>query len=247
VTAIISDPKIFKITLIVIGVICIAAIYFASRKKEARIERGAKKAKGPLLLLHLDKEGPPLTDSLSSQPPEDAGAEPSPVPHAPAFATPQRRPWVLADLFRALLIILSMIVAAGFVLILLPQPTIDKMAQDLRARDRGSQQEKIAFLYLGDQIENNEFRVRGVIRNITTTPIDQLDAAVRFFSHDGNVLETTVVRMNKETIAPDETAQFELVYPDYKMQFASYAVEFKLRQGDLVPYKDMRTNRAQSN
>ncbi len=242
-TSIISDPKIFKIVLVVIGVICIAAIYFASRKKVI----GVKKAKGPLLLLHLDKEGPPLTESLSSQPTEDANAAIPPAPPASAFAAPQRRPWVLADLFRALLIILSLVVAAGFALILLPQPTVDKMAQDLRARNKGSQQEKIAFLYLGDQIENDEFRVRGVVRNITTAPLEQLDAAVRFFSHDGNILETTVVRMNKDTIAPDETAQFELVYPNYKMQFASYAVEFKLRQGDLVPYKDMRTNRAQSN
>jgi hypothetical protein len=55
-----------------------------------------------------------------------------------------------------------------------------------------------------------------------------------------------VVRMNKETIAPDEVAQFELVYPNYKGDFASYSVEFKLRQGPLVRYKDMRGTRTQS-
>jgi hypothetical protein len=46
--------------------------------------------------------------------------------------------------------------------------------------------------------------------------------------------------MNKEKIAPDEIARFDLSYPDYKMEFASYAVEFVLRRGDPVPYKDMR-------
>ena len=52
--------------------------------------------------------------------------------------------------------------------------------------------------------------------------------------------------MNKDIIGPGEIAQFELVYPNYKMEFARYAVEFKLRNGDVVPYKDMRTDRVQT-
>ena len=100
--------------------------------------------------------------------------------------------------------------------------------------------EKIAFLYLGDEVKGTEFQIRGVVRNISPVPIEQLDAAVRFYAHDGTILETTVVRMSKETIAPDEIAQFELVYPNYRMEFAKYSVEFKLREGALVPYKDMR-------
>ena len=59
-------------------------------------------------------------------------------------------------------------------------------------------------------------------------------------------METTVVRMSKETIAPDEVAQFELVYPNYRSEFASYSVEFKLRQGAIVRYKDMRGTRTQA-
>jgi hypothetical protein len=46
--------------------------------------------------------------------------------------------------------------------------------------------------------------------------------------------------MNKETIAPDETAEFELVYPNYVSAFASFSVEFKSRKGGFVPHKDMR-------
>jgi hypothetical protein len=222
-------------------VIGIAAIYFAYRKRE----KGVKKIKEPLLLLNIDKAEP--SSSAEFPPPtfENTAVE-TQAPLAPAFVTFQKRPWMLADLLRALLIILSLVVAAGFMLILLPQPTVDKMTQDLQSR-HGALEEKIAFLYLGDEVKDGEFQVRGVVRNITDAPIEQLDAAIRFFSHDGSVLETAVVRMNKETIAPDEIAQFELVYPNYKMEFASYAVEFKLRQGPVVPYKDMRATRMQSN
>jgi hypothetical protein len=239
--SIISDPRVFRVALIVIGAIGIAAIYLAHRGSETRI----KKAKGPLLLLNLNKEPPPLEPIPSSATPESA-ASAAPKPPVPALAPSPRQPWMLTDLLRMLLIILSLVVTAGFVLILLPQPAVDRMTQDLQSREGASQQEKLAFLYLGDEVANNEFHVRGVVRNITASPIEQLDAAIRFYSHDGSILETTVVRMNKETIAPDEIAQFELMYPNYKMEFASYAVEFKLRQGALVPYKDMRAARAPS-
>ncbi len=49
--------------------------------------------------------------------------------------------------------------------------------------------------------------------------------------------------MSKEIISPGEIAQFALVYPDYKQEFGSYSVEFKLRQGTVLPYKDMRARR----
>ena len=239
-TLILSDPRIFRNLLILIAVIGVAAIYLAFRNKDT----GAKKAKGPLLLLNLDKAGPPAPE----QPP--ASPTPASIPAAqrqvPAFVTLHGRPWALTDLFRALLVFLSLAVAAGLALIVLPQPAADKLVQDLQSRRAASQQEKIAFLYLGDEVKDNAFHVRGVVRNITDAPIEQLDAAVRFYAHDGSVLQTTIVRMNKEAIAPDEIAQFELVYPNYKMEFASYAVEFKLRQGPLVPYKDMRKTRAAS-
>ncbi len=219
------------------------AIYFASRSATRKREAGLQKAKGPLLLLHLDKTTPaPVSESPSAEAPEDATAA-AQEPPAPFFPTLQRRPWMLMDFLRALLVILSLVVAAGFALILLPQPAIDKMTEDLQSR-HGARLDQIGLLYLGDEIRDGAFHIRGVVRNITVEPIEQLDAAVRFFSPDGTILETTVVRMDKETIAPDETSQFELVYPNYQMEFASYAVEFKLRQGAIVSHKDMRAARA---
>jgi hypothetical protein len=152
-------------------------------------------------------------------------------------------PWLLTDLLRIGLIILSLLVAAGFILTMLPQNTVDKLTQNLEARHRTAEQEVLAFLYLGDEIKDGEFHIRGVIRNITSSPVEQLDAAVRLYAHDGTILQTTIVRMNKETIAPDEMAQFELVYPNYKMEFAKYSVDFKLREGGFVSYKDMRATR----
>jgi hypothetical protein len=202
-----------------------------------------KKEKGPLILLNLDKPGP----SSKGVPPSPQAPPDSLISHAPAeapvFATSQKRPWLLADLFRALLIALSLVVAAGFILVLLPQPNIDQMTRDLQSRHGTAGQEQLSLLYLGDETKDNEFHVRAVVRNITTVPIERLDAAIRLYAHDGSVLETTVVRLNKETIAPDETGQFDLVYPNYQSEFAKYSVEFKLREGGVVPYKDMRTTR----
>ena len=63
---------------------------------------------------------------------------------------------------------------------------------------------------------------------------------MRFYTQDRSLLETTIVRMDKETIGPNEIAQFELVYPNDRLEFAGYSTEFKLRQGELVPYKDLR-------
>jgi hypothetical protein len=213
-------------------------------------EKEMKKEKGPLLLLNLNKPGNEANqDHQADGSPNFAPVVPEHMPphemreEMPGFDNLPKRPRALADYMRALLIVLSLVVAAGFILILLPQPTVDKMTQDLRSRRGGAQPEKIAFLYLGDEIKDNGFHVRGVVRNISSNPIDKMDAAVRFFAHDGTVLETTLVRLNKETIAPDEVAQFDLVYPNYNSEFGSYSVEFKMRDGDLVSYKDMRATR----
>ncbi len=158
----------------------------------------------------------------------------------PAFATLEKRHWVLSDLFRVLLIVLGIAVLAALILTFLPQSNIDGMVQKLQARHSVASPEQIEFLYLGDESANNEFRVRGLVRNITALPMEKLDAVVRFYAHDRRLLETTVVRMSKDTIDPGALAQFELVYPNYGSEFGSYSVEFKLRQGSLVPYKDMR-------
>ncbi len=196
-----------------------------------------------MLHLNLDKSSPP------EQPTEPTSASPQDAPdaarrpEAPAFTAVRQKPWLLGDLLRVLLIILSLVVAAGFVLVILPQPTVDKMTRDLQSRRGDERQEKVALLYLGDEVKDNEFHIRGAIRNIATDTLEQLDTAVRLYAHDGTILETAIVRMNKESIAPDEVAQFELVYPNYKNDIMKYSVEFKLRDGALIPYKDMRTTR----
>ena len=159
---------------------------------------------------------------------------------APKFTTFQKRSGMAMDLVRGLLIALSLVVAAALILVLLPQPTVDKIAQYLESRHQTARPEKIAFLYLGDEIVNSQFHIRGAVRNITASPIGQLDAVVRFYAQDRSLLETTIVRMDKETIDPNQIAQFELVYPNDRLGFAGYSTEFKLRQGELVPYKDLR-------
>ncbi|MBN1568926.1 MAG: hypothetical protein JXA73_13840 [Acidobacteria bacterium] len=191
-------------------------------------------AEEPILPTDPDK-------SESPTPAERASAS-----EAPEFTILQRRPWMIADLVRVFLILLSLAAAGVLVLIFMPQTALDTIVQDLQARHQVASPEQIAFLYLGDEIADNAMHIRGVVRNITAVPIEQLDALVRFYSYDRILLETTVVRMSKETIGPGEIAQFELVYPNYQNEFAGYSIEFKLRQGSLVPYKDLRTIKAQS-
>jgi hypothetical protein len=147
---------------------------------------------------------------------------------------------LIMDLIRILMIVLALVVAAGFILIIVPQVTFNRAAQNLQERRGKAIQEQIALLYLGDEIKDQRFYIHGVVRNITTQPIEKIDAAVRLYSMDGSLAETDLVRMNKETIAPDETAEFQLVYPNYNSQFGSYAVDFKTRDGDTVFYRDMR-------
>ena len=180
-------------------------------------------------------------------PPAQAGPEPAPGEKAAsdlgeaASLFDVQGDSVLSRVLRTGLAVLAFVVAGGFLLILLPQGVVDWMAQTVRSREPiAAVQEQIAFLYLGDEIKDGEFHLRGVVRNITTLPIEKLDATIRFYSPTGQLLETRSVRLDTELIPPDATAQFHLVYPGYAGQFGSYSVEFVSRQGEIVPYKDMR-------
>lgn len=206
-----------------------------------------KRTKAPITLLNIDRSAQPPHEEQLHSAESSVAATAVQAPGVPAFETAGKRSSLAGDVFRALLIVLSLVVAAGFILIILPQLTMDKIERSLQAQYGVAGKEKIAFLFLGDEIINNELHVRGVVRNISTAPIEQLDAVVRFYAADMNLLETTVVRMNKEVIGPDEIAQFELVFPNYSMSFASFSAEFKLRKGALVPFKDMRTAQARTN
>lgn len=236
----ISNPNIFLILLISIGLIGILAIFYFSRKRGPKL----KKEKGAIVLLHLDSAEPSSTmvQDTHAENADSISVEFS--SRKPTFATLRGTPGMPADFLRAFLIILSIAVATGFLLILLPQRTIDQMAQNLQSRHGVARTERIALLYLGDETKEGTLRIRGVVRNITASPIEQLDAAIRFYARNGNLLETILVRMDKETIAPDEIARLELVVPNHTMQYTGYALEFKLRQGETVAYKDMRGDRS---
>jgi hypothetical protein len=133
------------------------------------------------------------------------------------------------------------------VLVVLPQGGVDKIALALRPRNApGPPPEKIAFLYLGDEIKDNQFHIRGVVRNISSQPLEQLQATVRLYAIDRTLLETQIVRMDSEIVFPNNTASFHLSFSDYHGQFGSYSLDFKLAQGDPVLYKDMRDARAGS-
>ena len=222
--------------LIAAGIIVAVGIFILYRKKQERIENAASvlRIPRPNALERSRQEASPHP-AMSA-----VGDNPIQEPEAPKFTTFQKRSGLGEDLLRALVIALSLAVAAALVLSLLPQPTVDSFARYLESRHRTSQPEKIAFLYLGHDSIDNQFHIRGVVRNITASPIEQLDAIVRFYAQDRSLLETTIVRMNKESIGPNEIAQFELVYPSDRLGFGGYSTEFKLRQGEAVPYRDLR-------
>jgi hypothetical protein len=160
--------------------------------------------------------------------------------------TLNRQPSAFFDLARVLLIPLALAAAAALFLALMPQSAADGLLRQVQQRGGGAARMEVAFLYLGHQIRDGRFHVRGVVRNITPDPIEQLDAVIRLFGRNRDLLETAIVRMDKETIAPNQIARFELVYPDYQSEFSSYSVEFKLRSGKVIPYRDMRESQTES-
>ena len=205
------------------------------------------------LLYHLSQSGKtqPKGPAAVAKNPAPVAKVPAPVSMSPApssqlFEYSSRGgSTVLGEIARAALILLAVCVAAGLILISMPEGTIDGMAQSLRLRKGVTPpQEAISLLYLGDEIKGKEFHIRGVIRNISTQPIEKLDATIRLYAPDGILIETAVIRMDAEVIAPDATATFHLAYPDFAGQFGSYSVDFKLRQGQAMPFKDVRGPRA---
>jgi len=146
--------------------------------------------------------------------------------------------WI--DLCRAVILIAGVVALMGVVLVLLPQKSIDKMAARLESRHGGAEYEKIALIYLADEFTDGAFRIRGVIRNIAADPAERIDAVVRLYNNGRTLLETVVVRLDKEIIAPNDFARLEMTVPGYDEGFAGYAVEFKLREGGILPYKDLR-------
>jgi hypothetical protein len=188
-------------------------------------------------LLYYDRHVRPARLAASSQKKTPPPARPhlfeySPRPGASMFGIAMR----------GALILLALCVAVGLALILLPDNAVNRSADLIRMRNgQPPPQERISLLYLGDEVKGKEFHIRGAIRNISTQPMEKLDAMIRLYAPNGILLETAVVRMELEMIAPDGISTFHLTYPDYDGQFSSYSVDFKLRDGELLPYKDMRS------
>ena len=143
------------------------------------------------------------------------------------------------DIARAVILAAGVIALLGVTLVLLPQSAVDKIAARLENR-HGAEYEKIALLYLADEFTDGAFRIRGVIRNIADTPAERIDATVRLYNNGRALLETVVVRLDKDIIEPNDFARLDLTVPGHADGFAGYAVEFKLREGGILPYKDMR-------
>jgi hypothetical protein len=136
---------------------------------------------------------------------------------------------------------LACVVALGFLFILLPDGTVQRWSQSLRLLNAPpGQEEPIAFLYLGHEVSGQELHIHGQIRNTSPSPIEQLDANIRLFASDGKLIDSALVPMETETIAPDATTSFGLIYPDASGKVATYSVGFKLRNGETVSYKNMR-------
>ena len=144
------------------------------------------------------------------------------------------------DIGRAVILTVGVIALTGVTLVLLPQNTVEKIAARLESRHNGAEYEKIALIYLADEFTDGAFRIRGIIRNITDAPTERIDGVVRLYNRQRALMETVVVRLDKDIIAPNDFARLELTVPKYNEGFAGYAVEFKLREGGGVPYKDIR-------
>ena len=154
------------------------------------------------------------------------------------------RSFLLWGAARAAFLVLALALAGCLILILLPESTVEKMVRLIRAtRAAERPAPPIALLYLGDELKGKEFHVRGFIRNISPRPLEKLDASIRLYRADGTLLETYLTRMDLESIPPDATAEFHLVYPDFEGQFRSYSADFKLRDGEFLAYKDWRSTR----
>jgi len=231
-----ANPTVLYAGLILVGLIILLLLVF--------LVRGALRRRGRLKSSPPDPQFPVAPAAPAQETAEEAGANPpqsEPAGDALPFV---QEALIWPRIGRLLLVILAWVVALGFVLVVLPQSSVERLAQVIRLQTAPvSDEESIAFLYLGDELQGKEFHIRGVVRNVSTSPIEKLDAVIRLYAADGTLIETVVVRTDSELIAPDETSSFHLTFPEYSGQFASYSVEFKLRTGGPVPYKDMRGTR----
>jgi hypothetical protein len=145
--SIFSDPRAFQILLIFISLFGIAVIIFAYCKKEKKLDKARESRTHPG---RDSEETPAASETMQARTPAAGSNAPS-SPGPPSFSM-LKPPRGLADAFRALLVILSIVVAAGFILILLPQPAVDSLIESIRSRYGTPLEERLALLYLGDEV-----------------------------------------------------------------------------------------------
>jgi hypothetical protein len=230
---VLSDPASFRILVLVLALVAawVAALVYFFRERRRRKESSAAPPAESVALHPKKEQAGPERDL---EPTPSGGSE-------TWFQLLSDTPSYAVRAVRATLVLLALLVATGFVLILLPKSMMEKMVQTVRATKAADlPSDKIALLYLGDEVKGDDFHIRGVVRNISSEPVEKLDATVRLYSADNTLQETVVVRMHLDVIPPDAISEFHLSYPKFNGQFTSYSVDFKLRQGDHVSYKDRR-------
>jgi hypothetical protein len=191
-----------------------------------------------------DQNGENITHERPSMQSEVSNSKSGSLSQQPSiFAKPQKPSGIWMDLLRGVLLILGILIIAAITLILLPQRAIDTIAHQFESRHSRPVEERMALLYLGDDIESGALRIRGVVKNIAANPIEKIDATVRLYDREGSAIKTVLVRLDKELLAPGAIARLDLVIPNYKMDISGYAVEFQLRDGERVSYKDLRKDR----
>lgn len=152
----------------------------------------------------------------------------------------------MTDLCRAFILIAGFIALSCLTLVILPQSAVNTIAALIENHGAGGEHEKIALLYLADEFTDGVFHIRGVVRNISDDPAERIDAVVRLYNNARTLLETVVVRLDKDVLAPNDFARLELTVPGHTEGFAGYAVEFKQREGGGIPYKDLRRQFSQN-
>lgn len=242
-SGLLSNPASLRVALFAVAILALSVAYLSHRIRSVRRRQRI------LRETHSELTAPSPDLPEGTSPEESAGHEPADSP--PRAAEDEAWQGVLpaasslgSRVSRGILVLLATVVALGFILILLPEGTLRSIIQTLQAsRAAELPPERIALLFLGDEVRERDFHIRGILRNISSEPLNKLDAAIRLYSPENVLLETVVVRMDAETIPADGTTEFHLVYPGYTGQFGSYSVDFKLRQGERVPYKDRRGER----
>ena len=153
--------------------------FFRERKKRRESPRAAARRRGCSGAGSASSPRAPVLES-----------EPSGAPSQTWFQQLSDVPSLGVRVLRASLVLLALIVAAGFALLVLPQGMMEKMVQTVRATKAADlPSEKIALLYLGDEVKGDEVHSWSCSK-YQQRASGKTDATVRLYSGDNTLLET---------------------------------------------------------